>query len=72
MADASATLAAMTMTVVDATAERQQFLDESLRIAVWELLFGTGTRARVEELLLAGARWRSEELNEGSTIATAR
>ena len=72
MADAGATLAAMTMTVVDATAERQQFLDESLRIAVWELLFGTGTRARVEELLLAGARWRPEELNEGSTIATAR
>lgn len=62
----------MTIAPVEALGERQQFLDESLRIAVWELLFGTGTRARVEELLLAGARWRSEELNEGSTIATAR
>jgi hypothetical protein len=72
VAVAGATLAPMTIAAVEALGERQQFLDESLRIAVWELLFGTGTRARVEELLLAGARWRSEELNEGSTIATAR
>jgi len=61
----------MTITAVDAAA-RQRFLDESLRIAVWELLFGTGARARVEELLREGARWRSDELSEGSTIAAAR
>jgi hypothetical protein len=72
VAVAGATLAAMTITAVEGVGERQRFLDESLRIAVWEVLFGTGTRGRVEELLLAGARWRSEELNEGSTIATAR
>ena len=38
--------------------DRQWFLDECLRIAVWELIFGTGSRASVDALLAAGARWR--------------
>ena len=41
--------------------DRQWFLDECLRIAVWELLFGTGSRATVDELLAEGARWRDEQ-----------
>jgi hypothetical protein len=39
---------------------RQWYLDECLRIAVWELLFGSGRREQVEQLLAAGARWRAE------------
>jgi len=38
--------------------DRQWFLDECLRIAVWELIFGTGTRAAVDALLAQGARWQ--------------
>jgi hypothetical protein len=43
-------------------APAQHFLDESLRIAVWELLFGTGSHGRVAELLAQGARWNSDGL----------
>ncbi len=39
--------------------DRQWYLDECLRIAVWEMIFGTGTRARVAELLAQGARWHA-------------
>jgi hypothetical protein len=39
---------------------RQHYLDESLRIAVWEAIFGSGTRGRIEDLLAEGARWRPE------------
>ena len=41
--------------------DRQWFLDECLRIAVWELIFGTGSRKSVDALLAAGARWRPAE-----------
>lgn len=35
-------------------------LDQLLRIAVWELVFGTGTPSLVQDLLDRGARWRPE------------
>jgi hypothetical protein len=38
---------------------RQWFLDECLRIAMWELLFGSGSCNRVNELLAAGAQWHA-------------
>ena len=41
--------------------DRQWFLDECLRIAVWELIFGTGTRASVDALLADGARWHDPQ-----------
>lgn len=50
------------MNVPTNPAERRQwYLDESLRIAVWEVLFGTGPHARVTELLAQGACWKSED-----------
>jgi hypothetical protein len=58
--------------IADRAEQRQRFLDESLRIAVWELLFGTGARYSVEELLHQGARWHQGDLNEGSWRAAAR
>jgi hypothetical protein len=61
-------------TLTREAAARQWFLDESLRIAVWELLFGTGSRRRVEELLREGARWQRDEpaVMEGQCRAAAR
>lgn len=44
----------------DPRERRQWYLDESLRIAVWEVVFGTGPHSRVEELLGAGAIWQPE------------
>lgn len=38
----------------------QWYLDESLKIAVWELIFGTGTPALVHDLVGLGARWSAE------------
>jgi hypothetical protein len=59
-------------TIADPTDQRQRFLDESLRIAVWELLFGSGPRCSVDDLLRQGARWQPEALTEGSRRAAAR
>jgi len=60
-------------TVPAATAPSRRFLDESLRIAVWELLFGTGSRRRVEELLRQGAQWqRDDDVSESRCRAAAR
>jgi hypothetical protein len=55
-------------------APAQSYLDESLRIAVWELLFGTGSRRRVEELLAQGAQWQQGDpiVMEGRAGATDR
>jgi hypothetical protein len=36
---------------------RQGYFGECPRIAVCELLFGSGRREQVEQLLAAGARW---------------
>ena len=44
----------------DADDRRRWYLDESLRIAVWEMIFGSGSRRRVDELLEQGASWREE------------
>jgi hypothetical protein len=41
----------------NASARQQWYLDESSKIAVWELIFGFGTHGRIEELLTAGAHW---------------
>jgi hypothetical protein len=59
-------------TLPAAAAPRQRFLDESLRIAVWELLFGTGSRRRVEELLRQGAQWQRDDDVSESRRAAAR
>lgn len=48
------------MEVDEAAGRRQWFLDECLRIAMWELLFGSGQRTQVEALLAAGARWHDQ------------
>jgi hypothetical protein len=72
----AARYARIVSTVIErvAPSAAQHFLDESLRIAVWELLFGTGSRARVEELLAQGARWQSDEslVTEDRRSAAAR
>ena len=39
---------------------QQWHLDQLLRIAVWELVFGTGTPRLVQDLLDRGARWGPE------------
>lgn len=44
----------------DAAERRRWYLDESLRIAVWEMIFGSGSRRRVDELLAEGASWHTE------------
>jgi hypothetical protein len=46
----------------DPQARRQWYLDESLRIAVWELIFGAGDRRIVERLVAAGAAWRPDRV----------
>lgn len=44
----------------EANDTRQTYLDECLRIAVWELIYGSGRQRRVDELLAEGAQWRHE------------
>jgi hypothetical protein len=44
----------------DARERRQWYLDESLRIAVWELIFGSGDRSIVDRLVAAGAIWHPD------------
>lgn len=46
---------------LDPHVRRQWYLDESLRIAVWEVIFGTGPHERVAELLASGARWQADK-----------
>jgi hypothetical protein len=44
----------------DPRERRQWYLDQSLRIAVWELIFGSGDRRIVDRLVSAGAVWRPD------------
>ena len=55
----------------DAAERRQTYLDESLRIAVWELIFGSGSRGVLDDLLAAGARWRPDPSDPGDRSRAA-
>jgi hypothetical protein len=56
----------------DSAERRQTYLDESLRIAVWEMIFGSGSRDVLDELLAAGARWQPDPSDPGDRSRAAR
>ena len=56
----------------DAAQRRQAYLDESLRIAVWEMIFGSGSRGLLDELLAAGAQWIPDPSDPGDLSHATR